>query len=118
MERGKLLEALEGSHIEVIMKEKKIMSQYLRNGSSAYAELDLRGSFIMECAGISPHTPACADVIQQRKLNFWGTTSTYWIFILTQIKFLLDYFSKTISDMNKYEIAILSHHVWFLETTV
>lgn len=40
---------------------KKIMSQYLRNGSSAHAELDVRGSFIMEHAGISPLTPASAD---------------------------------------------------------
>lgn len=36
------------------------MSQYLRNGSSAHAELDVRGSFIMEHAGISPLTPASA----------------------------------------------------------
>lgn len=37
------------------------MSQYLRNGRSAHAELDVRGSFIMEHAGISPLTPASAD---------------------------------------------------------
>lgn len=69
MERGKLLEALEGSHVKVIMKEKKIMSQYLRYGSSAHAELDVRGSFIMECAGISPHTPASDDRMLFNKVS-------------------------------------------------
>lgn len=49
--------------------EKKIMSQYLRYGSSAHAELDVRGSFIMECAGISPHTPASADRMLFNKVS-------------------------------------------------
>lgn len=34
----------------------KIMSQDLRNGNYAHAGLDFRGSFVTECAGISPHT--------------------------------------------------------------